>query len=96
MYYFFILKVRKGARTKWVFSRSASNQLGRTRQIQRLSIEKQVRFLFQLWDYNNTGKIDANKIVHKLIDIGLGGSPEFTQSVFLVVTIDFIKSFRQS
>jgi hypothetical protein len=96
VYYLFILKVHKGERTKWILSRNASNQLGHTKEIQRLNIERQVKFLFKLWDYNNTGKIGGNKIMHKLIDIGLGGSPEFTQSVFFAVRVDCVESFWQS
>lgn len=55
-------------------------QLGYVKETQRIDIEKQVQMIFQIWDTSKTGTVNIDEIVHGLIAIGLGGSPEFTKN----------------
>jgi len=51
------------------------------KEAERIDTEKQVKMLFHLWDADNSGTIEVSEIVHGLITIGLGGTPEFTENV---------------
>ena len=73
--------MQKVEQAKWVFSRRSVKQLGYIKETQRIDIDKQIKLLFELWDSYGTGIITPDEIVHRLISIGLGGSPEFTKTV---------------
>ena len=73
--------MNKGNQAKWIFTHNSENQLGCIKENERINIGRQVKLLFQLWDADNSGSIGIEELVHGLISIGLGGSPEFTEEV---------------
>jgi hypothetical protein len=73
--------MRRSERARWIFSRQLVGQLGFVKETERLGAENQIKLLFELWDSDNSGTIEVNELIHGLIRLGHGGSPNFTKIV---------------
>ena len=73
--------MQRSERAKWVFSRQSIKQLGYIKESERIDAEKQIKLLFEVWGSDKSETIEVDALVHGLIAIGLGASPEFTKTV---------------
>lgn len=75
--------VAQGETARWIFKRRQSHQLGYMQELKRKKAENEVRLLFQLWDFDESGTLEPHEILRGLIRIGLGAGLKFTKEVIL-------------
>jgi len=75
--------VVQGETSRWIFKRKLSHQLGYIQELKKRKAENEVRLLFQLWDFDESGTLEPDEILRGLIKIGLGADLNFTKEVIL-------------